>query len=184
MILDRSVIRPGLFLLLMLWCFLSPLAASGGGNQASRKRSDTVWVVFFSSRDCPRCESVKALLDALKSSCPSLRTRVFDVARQRDYALFRRLETIHSDGEFAVPLIMVGESILEGEDQISAKLEKAVKRLSRSGGAPLPYLGRNPGKKLAVPERQPEKCPCQNKGGPPSIREEMGKIKVIFDKFF
>ncbi len=169
--------------MLMLWCLLSPLAASSGA-QVSRKRSDTVWVVFFSSRDCPRCESVKLLLKALKLSYPSVRTRVFDVAREKDYALFRRLESIHSDGEFAVPLVMVGESILEGEDQIAAKLEKTVKRLSRSGGAPLPYLGRNSSKKQVLPQRQPEKCPCQDKRGPPTLKEEMGKIRVLFDQFF
>ena len=183
MIRDRSVIGPSVFLVLVLWCFLSPLAATGG-PQASRKRSDTVWVVFFSSRDCPRCESVKLLLKALKSSHPFVRTRVFDVERERDYALFRCLESIHSDREFAVPLVMVGESILEGEDQIAAKLEQTVKRLSRSGGAPLPYLGRNFNNKHVVPEREREKCPCQDKGGPPTLKEEMGKIKVLFDKFF
>jgi hypothetical protein len=182
MIRDRSVVGLGLCLVLAFSCSLSVLAAAAG-HQASRKKSAPVWIVFFSSHDCPRCESVKLLLEDLKSTY-AVRTRVFDVARERDYALLRRLESIHSDGEFAVPLIMVGESILQGEDEISAKLEDTVKGLSRSGGAPLPYLGQKQRKNESAPARPAEKCPCQDNGRPPTLKEEMGKIKVLFDKFF
>ncbi len=180
---ERSVIGPCLFLILMLWCFLPPLTAMGG-PQASRKKSATVWVVFFFSQDCPRCESVRVLLKALKSSYPFVRLRVFDVARERDYELFRHLESIHSNEQFGVPLVMVGESILEGEDQIAAKLEKTVKRLSRAGGASLPYLGPHSTKKHVARGLPREKGPCQDKGGPPTLREELGKMRELFDKFF
>jgi hypothetical protein len=183
MIGDRSIFGPGLCLAMVLCLSVYPLAVASGSH-ASRKKGGTVWVVLFSSRDCPRCDSVKELLQSLKSAYP-VRTKVFDVAQDKDYALFRKLESIHSENEFAVPLVMVGESIIQGEDHIAAELEPTVKRLSRGRGAPLPYLGKNHEVERARAEPQPEKCPtCEDKGRPPTLKEEIGKMKVLFDKFF
>lgn len=183
MITNRSMLGRVLCLVMVLHLSAYPLAAAPGSHP-SRKKGHTVWVVFFSSHDCPRCESVKELLKGLKTTYP-VRTRIFDVAQEKDYKLFRQLEKIHSDSEFAVPLIMVGESILEGEDQIAEKLEPTVERLARGKGAPLPYLGKD-GKPQRVKAEAPAKpCrECEKKGRPPTLKEEIGKMKILLDKFF
>lgn len=183
MITDRSMLGRVLCLVMAMHLSAYPLAAASGSH-AARKKGHTVWVVFFSSHDCPRCESVRELLKALKSTYP-VRTRVFDVEKEKDYALFRKLEKIHTDGEFAVPLVMVGESIIEGEDQIAAKLEPTVRRLSRGRGAPLPYLGKDDKSPQSDTRSHSGKCEaCEKKGRPPTLKEELGKMKVLFDKFF
>jgi thiol-disulfide isomerase/thioredoxin len=180
---DRSMFGRVLCLVIVLHLFAYPFAAASGSH-ASRKKGHTVWVVFFSSHDCPRCESVRELLKGLKQAYP-VRLRVFDVAKEKDYVLFRRLESIHSNSEFAVPLVMVGESIIEGEDQIAAKLERTVRRLARGRGAPLPYLGKDSKPQQPDTRSQAERCPeCEKKGRPPTLKEELGKMKVLFDKFF
>ena len=86
----------------------------------------TVGIVFFAAHDCPRCESVKDLMKVLKVRYP-LRVKDFDVDKEADYSLFKRIEAIHSADKFAVPLVMVGESILMGEEEITGKLEKTVR---------------------------------------------------------
>lgn len=99
-----------------------------------------MWIVLFASQDCPRCDAVKELLAVLSERYP-VHIKAFDVGKEHDYELFRSLEQIHSEEPFGVPLVMVGEVILMGDRTIARDLEKIVDRLSRSGGAPLPYLG-------------------------------------------
>jgi len=148
------------------------------------KKSRQVWVVFFSSRDCPHCESARTLLHALKSKYP-VRTKEFDVSRDADYALLRNLETIHSNKKFAVPLVILGESILMGEAEIASNLEKTVRKLSRCGGSPLPYLGRHDNSPPAAAKApQSAHPPDAAEGRPPTIGEEWKKIRAILDKYF
>lgn len=147
-----------------------------------------VWVVFFYSKGCPNCEPVGEFLDVLKKSYP-VRLKSFDIDNPEHYGLYQRLEEIHARGAFAVPLVMVGESILIGEREISTRLEKIVRNLSRSGGASLPYLGSDPS---PVPTQSPsanrdaEGAPCEDcerKGRPPTIQEEWKKIKDLVNKY-
>jgi hypothetical protein len=190
MIRKSLAVLPGLGVALALcWVFVAACAAAGP-LPAKTKKPCPVWIVFFSSRDCPRCQSVKPLLKALKGTYP-LRTKVFDVDREKDYALLRRLEAIHSKDKFLIPLVIVGETILMGEDKIASDLEKTVRRLSRHGGASLPYLGQNKkngedrtlkteARKKAVSSR----CPCAEEGRPPSLGDEWKKIRALLDKYF
>ncbi len=99
-----------------------------------------------------------------------------------------------------MPLIMVGDSILIGENEISGKLESTVKRLARKGGSSLPYLGPPGAKEKSQPdprraravvgsssptESPRSECPtCERRGRPPSVSEELGRIRSFFQKFF
>lgn len=155
---------------------------------AATKRK-TVWVVFFFSKSCPNCEPVRDLLDALKSAYP-VRVKAYDIDKPQHYALYRRLEAIHTSDSFGIPLVMLGDSILMGERGIAQKLEKMVRRLSKKGGASLPYLGPNPRSGLggAPPSRETsESAPCKycdGKGRPPTIQEEWKKIRKLVDTYF
>lgn len=168
--------------LLCSW-FVSDLHAGHGGEDA------TVWLVFFSSKNCPKCSAVKQLIDGLKREYP-LRVRNFDIGKQPDYELMERLEAIHSTNKFSVPLVLVGDTILMGEDDITARLEETVSRLADTGGAPLPYLGpardsQQPATRSSQTESRtdPSLCNCEKKGRPPTIGEEWDKIRTFVGRW-
>jgi hypothetical protein len=176
-----AVLRLAGFLLAMqvLFGFGHSQAAHATGSRST----GTVWLVFFSSKDCSHCASVGELIEALENDFP-VRVKAFDIGREEDYALFTRLEAIHAQKRFSVPLILVGDSILMGEREIAGKLEPTVRQLVRSGGACLPYLGpRQRGEKPAG-NRPSSRCDCEDRGRPPTIGEEWGKIRLLIDKLF
>ncbi len=158
-----------------------------------RTKSGTVCVVFFSSRECPRCAHVNALIHALARRYP-LRIKKYDIDKPKNYALFEKLEAIHSDDEFAVPLVILGETILMGEGAISRNLETTIRRLVAAGGAPPPYLGhgRKKGKKESskARPRNPKSnvvesssdCDCDAR--PPTIGEEWQKVRGFIGGLF
>lgn len=154
-------------------------AASSGAKDRKRK---TVWLVFFSSTACPRCPPVKDLIRGLKKTYP-VRIKSFDVDSEKDYQLFTRLESIHSQGKFSVPLVMVGESILMGESEISKNLERLVRKHARSGGAPLPYLGNDRAGRSVHARSDPADCRCDGKGRPPSLGDEWRKIRAFLNRW-
>jgi len=166
--------------MVVLLVFLSwTLALSA--HKSGKDRGARVWMVFFSASDCPNCESARALIQGLRGVYP-VRVKKFIVDRPRDYALLERLEAIHGEEKFAVPLIIVGESILIGEDEITRKLERTVRRLSRSGGAPLPFLGPVD---VKAPKRRTASYDCDcDRGRPPTLGEEWEKIKNFLDRLF
>lgn len=142
---------------------------------------NAVGIVFFAAHDCPRCENVKDLMKVLKARYP-LRVKDFDVDKEADYALFKRIEAIHAADKFAVPLVMVGESILMGEDEITGKLEKTVRTLARSGGSSFPYLGSARGTKT-VAKPAASSCNCEQ-GRPPDVTDELSKLRKFIEKLF
>jgi hypothetical protein len=104
-----------------------------------------------------------------------VRVKTFDIDRPEDCRLFDRLEAIHGESKFAVPMVMLGESILIGEETIIKNLEKTVQRLSCAGGASLPYLGPSRAEGRDAQE-DPSHCPeCRRR--PTSLGEEWNKIK-------
>lgn len=176
------LLRAGSILIVLLM-LLSWNAAECAAKRTKKKRV-SVWVVFFSSKDCSRCMSVNKFIRVLRKRYP-VRLKKLNIDKPRDYALFERLEAIHAEERFAVPLVMVGQDILMGEDEITGKLERIVRRLARSGGAPLPYLGPK-GRKArerAIAPKPPEPR-CEGRGRPPTIGEEWAKIKNFFKSLF
>lgn len=172
-------------LFFLLWSPADAVRSKGHGHKT------LVGVVFFSSRNCPLCKNVKELLQNMKGTYP-IRVKTFDIESEADYLLFERLESIHGRGKFSVPLIMLGDTILIGEDEIAGKLEKTVRRLAVSGGSQFPYLG--PGKMMSRAAKRPKRespepeekgcTTCAKKGRPPSLGEEWSKLKGLIDKYF
>ncbi len=164
----------------------SALLLSAGNVEASGKKAKkTVWVVFFSSRDCSKCENVKDLIEVLRLRYP-VRVRQFDTSKGNDYAVFKTVEAIHGSGNFAVPLIMLGDSIIIGEQEIAKKLEKAVRSLAARGGSPSPYIGPvGPKRKSQGIEKNDEPCESCSRGGrPPPIGDELRRVRRLLDKVF
>lgn len=158
------------------WCF------SQTERKAGKQKRTVVWMVFFSSSDCPKCESAKLLIEAMKSKYV-IRVKTFDVERDKDYALFRDLQAIHSPEGFSVPLILLGNTILAGEEEINAKLDATIRGLAKSGGATLPYLG--PGRApTASVTREKRDCERNPHAQPPPASDEWRKIRSFLDYFF
>jgi len=169
---------------ILLCSWVVPDLHAGPGGEAA-----TVWLVFFSSRNCPKCATVKQLIRSMRKEYP-LKVRLFDIGKQPDYELMERLEAIHSANKFSVPLVLVGDEILMGEDDITAHLEQTVSRLADTGGAPLPYLGpardsRQPATRSSRRESRtdPNRCNCEKKGRPPSVGEEWDKIMTFVGRW-
>jgi len=147
------------------------------GKDKKQAKRNAVWALYFSSSNCPRCDSVKRLVDSLKQKY-RLRVQTYDLGNEKDYALFSALEAIHAADQFSVPLIIVGDSILMGERDIGEKLEPIVKKLAISGGASLPYIGKpvKTGFKPQPGSASREKKPSLSSG------KEQRQLKVLIDK--
>ncbi len=166
---------------LILAIVFSCIGAAGAAPANVKASKNAVSIVFFAAHDCPRCENVRDLIKVLKARY-ALRVKDFDVDTEKHYALFKRVEAIHAAEKFSVPLVLVGESILMGEDEITGKLEKTVRDLRRSGGSPFPYLGPAQQKKTAA-KAAASSCNC-GQGGPPEVTDELSKLRRFIEKLF
>ncbi|MGO9122247.1 MAG: glutaredoxin family protein [Desulfomonilaceae bacterium] len=167
-------------------CALGHAFALAEPRKSSKTFSDkpgTVWAVIFSSSDCANCEKARKLIENLRKKYP-VRTKSFNIDRDKDRAIYKRLEAIHARDRFSVPVVLVGESVLVGEKEISGKLGEIVKKLAGSGGSQLPYLG--PVKSDEAPATRSTDTDCDHCGrrGPPSVGEELQKVRGFLNKFF
>ncbi|MBI5250481.1 MAG: hypothetical protein HY912_13390 [Desulfomonile tiedjei] len=170
-------------ILIVVASFMILLAADV--EPSGKKGNKGVGMVFFSSRDCPKCETIKDLIGILKVRYP-LRVRQFDISKEADYAVFKTVESIHGSGNFAVPLVMIGESILIGELEIAGKLEKTVRGLDAAGGSRSPYIGHvDPKFKARSADKTNEPCEsCSRDGKPPQVGDELRRVRGFLDKLF
>lgn len=160
-----------------------PVLMTAGAHAGSDEKRNPVWIAFFSSKNCPKCTVVKQIIREMRSGYP-IKVREFDIGKRSHYDLMVKLEAIHSDKEFAVPLVLVGDTILMGEDEITSRLEPIVGRLADSGGSPLPYLGPGAGTRPAESRTRghradtaSSRCNCGKDGRPPSIGDEWDRIR-------
>lgn len=184
MIRDRL---PGHFVwppLIIIMLALFVVGQARCARSVKKGKRGVVSIVFFYSKECEHCETVARLLESLKGEYP-IRLKKFDIDIARNYTLFSKLEAIHTKKRFAVPLVILGESILMGERDIKMRLEPAVRELARSGGASFPYLGPK-----ALPKRhkrqkaqttQEKDCDCDDRR-PPTLREEWNNIRAFLDR--
>lgn len=167
---------PGCLLMVLIFLAFFAVECLSAG-----RKSGVVWVVFFASRDCPHCESARDLLRALQKKYP-IRLKQFDIDRPDDYALLHKLGEIHSEKGFGVPLILVGDSIIQGEAKIIQDLEGTIRKLTKAGGAPLPYLGEKAVKPSKKKKPDARCIDCDRR--PPTVGEEWKKIRNLVGSFF
>ncbi len=174
--------------IVMLFVFTSHGPLESGMRVISDKDSHPVKALLFYSKDCKSCMNVKPLIKYV-NSWPKVKFKFLDIDKVDNYRLFSRMEDIHGDRAFTTPLIMVGDSILIGERDIKDNLEKIVMRLSKNGGAALPYLGdqehwpKRVASQSGTPKEKEDDCGC-DQGGPPSVQEEIARVKGLLDWLF
>jgi len=152
-------------------------------SKTSSEKPGTVWAVIFSSSDCTNCDKARRLVENLKKKYP-VRTKSFNIDRDNDKTTYKLLEAIHGRGRFSVPLILIGESVLVGEKEISGKLEGIVKKLAGSGGSQLPYLGPEESHKTPATRSTETDCDHCGRRGPPTVGEELQKVRGFLKEFF
>lgn len=159
-----------------------------GMRVISDTESHPVHALLFYSKDCKLCLNVKPLVKYV-NSWPNVKFKFLDIGKVDNYRIFSRMEDIHGARAFVTPLIMVGDNILIGEKEIKANLEKTVMKLSKNGGARLPYLGdrehwpKRVASKSGRNKEKKEDCGC-SQGGPPSIQQEIARVKGFLDWLF
>jgi len=94
--------------------------------------AQSIVVTLFTSSECPFCDNVKELVEDLKTQLP-IKTELFDINKPNDFDLYCKIEATHKKAKFAVPLVIVGETVLIGQSEIFAKLESTIKSLEASG---------------------------------------------------
>jgi thiol-disulfide isomerase/thioredoxin len=186
MIRSRSLHVAAIHMLLNLVVLLGAGDLEGSAERTAKKGLSRVWVVMFYSEGCAHCESVDGLVKRVATDYP-VRVKKFNIDEPRGYDLFTSLEAIHGERRFAVPMVILGDDILIGEAAVAEEFEKTVKKLARSGGAPLPYLGpgqprpkKEAGQAQSGPSRSQPCADCERR--PPSIGEEWAKIKEFLGK--
>ncbi|MCA1960214.1 MAG: hypothetical protein LDL33_05420 [Desulfomonile sp.] len=174
----RGVMLVVAVLVAMTLAAAQALAAS----PTAKKQRGKVWVVYFSSEECPFCKGVTRLIQELSKKYP-IKLKKFSVDKPNDHALLDRIESIHAKGRLEVPVVILDETILMGEEEITAKLEPIVRRLAASGGAAPPYLGPVDDRDQPLGEKARRECStCERR--PPTIGEEWAKIRGLLDRLF
>jgi hypothetical protein len=100
---------------------------------ASGARS--VCVTYFHSATCEECQATKKALAKLEKKQRAVAVRLFDIDDLDSYALMLRMEKSYGRIEHAPPIIYVGTTLLDGWDEVYAKLGPTVGARLEDGAA-------------------------------------------------
>lgn len=177
-------LRLFIFLAVVFTLWLHCALAGQGITVVSDEETYPVKGLVFSSKDCELCRATKAYLNSLEKALP-VSFKALDIQKPHNYKIFHRLETIHGTRAFSVPMVIVGENVFIGPREIKSKLGKTILRLSRNGGAKLPYLGPPLSRRSVrhAPREDNQDCGCE-RGRPPSAREELARLGRVLDWLF
>jgi glutaredoxin len=164
-------------ILILVAClaFIAGTVGSAPAQKSSKAAPDidkTVVVTVFTSSECPFCENVKELVDDLKTTLP-IKIEMFDINQPADYDLFSKIEATHKGERFAVPLIIVGDTVLMGQSQIFNKLEDTIKKAEINGTK----VDSKPNHKKIAADEAPSGHGAQSN----KRQSESNKMKIIND---
>lgn len=96
-----------------------------------------VQLYFFYSEDCDHCQVVmEEVLPVLAASYP-LEPKFLEINDSANYRAMVALEEQLGQGGGDIPVVIVGETVLEGEEEITLRLEEVVADYLSRGGATL-----------------------------------------------
>lgn len=153
---NMTNVSPLRAILILVACvaFIAAMPGSAPAQKSSKAGPDidkTVVVTVFTSSECPFCENVKELVDDLKTTLP-IKIEMFDINQPADYDLFSKIEATHKGEKFAVPLIIVGDTVLMGQSQIFSKLEDTIRKAEINGTS---RIGSKPNHKKIAADEEP-----------------------------
>jgi cytochrome c biogenesis protein CcdA/glutaredoxin len=136
-----------------------PTAASAEGTtgaeaQASTERESepVAHTAFFYSTTCPHCKAIEEeVLSSLRAKYGrQLDIEVFNVDKAQDYEVLLDLEARHGVHISEVPVIFIGDAILEEEQAIREGLEAQIERCLQGGGCTAPAERQSSGQSRAA----------------------------------
>lgn len=98
-------------------------------------------IYFFYAEDCQACGGIlQGYLPGLKTTYPFLDVQAFDVRNPAFYEALVRLEKQFGLSGSELPVLLIGEQMLSGEQQIMERLEPLILEYQVRGAPPLPPL--------------------------------------------
>lgn len=101
-----------------------------------------VTLAIFRSPDCPHCTSVeRPELDKLGERVAArIDTKIYDIDDLENYKLLLRVEKEFKDEDNEFPIVVVGDRLLGGNEEVEKGLERAVKDAISAGKTGLPEV--------------------------------------------
>ena len=124
------------FFLLILFPHVQ--ADGGGVSPISANSTTAPSVLYFYGDGCVHCENIRPFIDSLSSRYPEITFRyleVYENTTNRNY--FQQIAAVHNLTP-AVPTLVLGDTILVGEDQIRNGAESQIISLVRESRPGLP----------------------------------------------
>ncbi|MDQ1238476.1 MAG: hypothetical protein QG577_661 [Thermodesulfobacteriota bacterium] len=156
--------------------------SSGKLDVFAKPAARAIQIEFFWSKDCPHCESVKAILVDLQKSY-GIKVKEFDIDQEEHYTAFNRLQSSHKKRDLSVPLIVIGKDLLVGESDIKSRLEEKIRSLISTTPPGSSKVG-TPKKTGKTDRAATTGAGSKTKALPDSTKEDWGKMKMTIDEFF
>jgi thiol-disulfide isomerase/thioredoxin len=116
-----------------LYRVIATVCAISGFVQAQEAGPPAIRFYFFYSQDCESCKGVsKEILSRLDQQY-NLEVRSLNIDDFKNYQLLFALEGKHGDTDNEIPVIVIGEYIFGGTEEIQENLEKTIEEYERSG---------------------------------------------------
>jgi uncharacterized membrane protein len=139
-----AFLRGSLLFALLLATAAAPPARAQPAVDAPRGDAPTVEAVFFFSPTCPHCHRLMSgFLPTFQGRFGErLQLTFVDVSSPRGGALLTAVADQFGipRARLGVPLVVAGDEVMIGEDEIPARLPALVERLLAAGGARLPMI--------------------------------------------
>ena len=125
----------GLILSVMNICPASAQTITPSGQ------ADKIELYFFYAEDCQPCQVIlQGYLPSLKAMFPSLEIKTLDVGNPIHYEALSRLEKRLQRSGSELPIVLIGDQILSGEQEIMERLNPLLLEYQGKGSAPLPSI--------------------------------------------
>lgn len=130
----QSALRP------VAIAFVAALLLAGLGQTSLSAAKPVIHLHVFLSPDCPTCEPVKE--EVLKKRARELgceiTPRYFDVEVMENYRILVAFEHRFADTENDLPVVVIGDRLLGGVEEIKAKLPGLLTELAATGADAVP----------------------------------------------
>ena len=113
--------------------------------QGEAQEPGSIQIYFFHSKECQSCGPIlQNYLPGLKTMYPSLDVKLFDVGEASNYETLLSLERKLGQAGKELPVLLIGDQLLSGEQEIMGKLEMIIQEYQIAGAPLLPALSTVP----------------------------------------
>ncbi len=126
--------RPVFLITLLFFLLLFP-------GQSSKASEGNINIVFFGTEGCESCLEVKEFyLPQFLERYPQVAMHYFDLDNSDNYNLLLQLEKKYNRETNDTPVVVIGEQILSGKEEVQEQLGSYVEQYIGQGGCALPQV--------------------------------------------